>query len=381
MLKPAGADPPLAVCAPNAFKGTLSAAAAASALARGLSDAGWAARRLPVADGGDGTLDVLLAAAGPSARLQRVPVTGPLGRRRLARLGWIGRYVAVVEMAEAAGLRLLGSRRDPLRATSRGTGELIASAIDGGARRIIVGVGGSASTDGGAGILTALGARLLDSQGHPVGPGGGALAAIASIDLSSIDRRVRLASIEVAVDVRSPLFGPEGAAHVFAAQKGADSAEVELLDAGLRHLAHLVERAAGLPGLAGSPGAGAAGGAGFGLAAMGARLVGGAALVCDQVGLDAAMAGAALVVTGEGRLDAQTAAGKAPAEVASRAGRAGVPCVAVCGSVSGGEELFSATIALDRLGDDPRRRVRALLRVAGAQAAAIPGRSGPPVQP
>jgi glycerate kinase len=380
VLKRAGADPPLAVCAPNAFKGTLTAAAAASALARGLADAGWAARRLPVADGGDGTLDVLLAAAGASARLQPVPVTGPLGRRRLARLGWIGRDVAVVEMAEASGLRLLGSRRDPLTATSRGTGELIAAALDGGARRIVVGVGGSASTDGGSGILAALGARLLDSQGFPVGPGGGALAAIARIDLSSIDRRVRRASIEVAVDVRSPLFGPEGAAHVFAAQKGADSPEIVRLDAGLRHLADLVEQAAGLPGLAGAPGAGAAGGAGFGLAAMGARLVGGAALVCDQVGLDEAIAGAALVVTGEGRLDAQTAAGKAPAEVASRAGRAGVPCVAVCGSVSGGDELFSATIALDRLGADPRRRVRALLRVAGARAAAITSRPGPPVQ-
>jgi glycerate kinase len=366
-----GADPPLAVCAPNAFKGTLSAAAAADALARGVADAGWAARRVPVADGGDGTLDVLLAAAGASARVQEVPITGPLGRRRLARLGWIGRDLAIVEMAEAAGLRLLGSRRDPLRATSRGAGELIAAALDGGARRIVVGVGGSASTDGGAGILAALGARLLDAHGGAAGHGGGALAAIARIDLSSVDRRLRRATLEVAVDVRSPLFGPEGAAQVFAPQKGADRGEVVLLDAGLRHLAALVESEAGMPGLAGRPGAGAAGGAGFALAALGARLVGGASLVCDQVGLDAAMSGAALVITGEGRLDGQTATGKAPAEVAARAGRAGVPCVAVCGSVDGGEELFSATIALDEIGDDPMRRVRSLLRVAAAQAATL----------
>ncbi|MGH7722898.1 MAG: glycerate kinase family protein, partial [Candidatus Dormibacteria bacterium] len=324
-------------------------------------------------------LDVLLAAAGGAGRVQQVAVTGPLGRRRLARLGWIGPDHAVVEMAEAAGLRLLGTRRDPLRATSRGAGELILAALDGGARRITVGVGGSASTDGGAGILTALGARLADSSGSPVPPGGGALAAIASVDLSGVDRRLRLTQVEVAVDVRCPLFGRQGAAHVFAAQKGAGAAEVGRLDAGLRHLAALLERAAGLTGLAGHPGAGAAGGAGFALAALGARLTGGAALVCDRVGLDAALSGAALVITGEGRLDEQTAAGKAPAEVAGRARGAGVPCVAVAGSVGGGSELFTAAIALDRLGDDPRRRVRVLLRLAGAGAvatarAARPGR-------
>ncbi|HWF58001.1 MAG TPA: glycerate kinase [Candidatus Dormibacteraeota bacterium] len=366
-----GAGPPLAVCAPNAFKGTIAASAAADALARGVADAGWTARRAPTADGGDGTLDVLLAAAGKSARVQEVRVTGPLGRPRLARLGWIGPDLAVVEMAEAAGLRLLGARRDPLRASSRGAGELITAALDGGARRIVIGVGGSASTDGGAGILAALGARLLDARGRAAGEGGGALAAIASVDLASVDRRLGGVALEVAVDVRSPLFGPHGAARVFAPQKGADAGAVAHLDAGLRHLAALVESATGVPGLAGLPGAGAAGGAGFALAALGARLVGGAGLVCDQVGLDAAMAGTALVITGEGRLDHQTATGKAPAEVAARALRARIPCVAVCGSVDGGENLFSATIALDRLGDDPARHVRRLLRVAAAQAVAL----------
>jgi glycerate kinase len=369
-----GAGPPQAVCAPNAFKGTLTATAAARALARGVADAGWRARQLPVADGGDGTLDVLLAAAGAAARIQPVRVSGPLGRRRLARLGWIGWDVAVVEMAEAAGLRLLGPHRDPLRTTSRGAGELIGAALDGGARRIIVGVGGSASTDGGTGIMAALGVRLLDGRGRAVGPGGGALTSIERVDLSAVDRRLRQTRLDVAVDVRSPLYGPDGAAHVFAAQKGANSDEVVLLDAGLRHLADVVERATGLAGLAGWPGAGAAGGAAFGLAALGARLVGGAALVCDQVGLDEALSGAALVITGEGRLDAQTATGKAPAEVAMRARRTGLPCIAVCGSVNGGGELFSATVALDQLGDDPQRRVRGLLRVAAARAVAMAGR-------
>jgi glycerate 2-kinase len=369
VVESGGAASRLAVCAPNAFKGTVSAAVAARALAAGVVDAGWTALELPVADGGDGTLDVLLAAAGGSARIQLLRVTGPLGRPRLARLGWIGEDLAVVELAEAAGLRLLtGHRRDPLGATTRGVGELILAALDGGARRIIVGVGGSASTDGGSGILGALGARLLDTRGRPVRSGGGALAAIASVDLSGVDTRLQTCAVEVAVDVLSPLFGSRGAAHVFAAQKGADEAQIAELDAGLRHLADLVERATGRSGLAAQQGAGAAGGAGFALAVLGATLVGGAALVCDLAGLDGAVAEASLVITGEGRLDAQTLAGKAPAEVSRRAGQAGVPCIAVAGSVVGGSEGFTGTIALGELGTDPRRHARALLRAAGARA-------------
>ncbi|MBJ7593548.1 MAG: glycerate kinase, partial [Candidatus Dormibacteraeota bacterium] len=255
-----GTGRPRVVCAPNAFKGTLSAAGAARALARGVTDAGGVAASIAVADGGDGTLDVLLAAAGSAARVQRVRVTGPVGRQRLARLGWVAADVAVVEMAEAAGLRLLGAGRDPMGASSRGAGELIVAALEAGARRVIVGVGGSASTDGGAGILTALGARLLDRAGRPVGRGGGALLSIAAVDLSAVDPRLRTTAIEVAMDVRSPLFGPDGAAHVFGAQKGADDSQTRTLDAGLRHLARLVEEAAGLAGLAERPGAGAAGG-------------------------------------------------------------------------------------------------------------------------
>lgn len=368
MVGRGGAGPPLALCAPNAFKGTLAATAVALALAHGVRDAGWRARAVAVADGGDGTLDVLLAAAGAGARVERVRVTGPTGRARLARLGWMAPGVAIVELAEAAGLRLLGPRRAPMRATSRGAGELIAAALAGGAHRLVVGVGGSASTDGGAGILTALGGRLLDRRGRPIRPGGGGLADLAEVDLSSVDPRLRSTAVEVAVDVRSPLCGPLGAARVFAPQKGADARQVVALDDALARLAAMVEDAVGRPGLASQPGAGAAGGAAFALAALGARLRGGAALVCDEVGVEASLDGASLVITGEGRLDEQTAAGKAPAEVAARAARAGVPCVAVCGRVSGGEELFTAAIALDQLGDEPERRVRSLLRRAGALA-------------
>jgi glycerate kinase len=336
-----------------------------------VSDAGWAARAVAVADGGDGTLDVLLDAAGAGARVERVRVTGPTGRARLARLGWMAPGVAVVELAEAAGLRLLGPRRDPIRATSRGAGELIAAALAGGAHRVVVGVGGSASTDGGAGILAALGGRLLDARGRPVGPGGGGLAEIAEVDLSSVDPRLHSTAVDVAVDVRSPLCGPLGAAHVFGPQKGADARQVAALDSALGRFAGLVEQAVHRPGLAGEPGAGAAGGAAFALAALGAQLRGGAALVCDEVGIDAVLDGASLVITGEGRLDEQTAAGKAPAEVAARAARAGVPCVAVCGQVSGGRDLFTAAIALDQLGPEPERRVRSLLRKAGALAVQV----------
>lgn len=373
---------PVAVCAPNAFKGTLTASQAARQLGAGVEDMGWTTRLVPMADGGDGTLDVLLAAAGGAARSERVRVAGPLGRPRLARLGWIAPDVAVVELAEAAGLRLLSpSRMSPLRTTSLGAGQLLVAALDRGARRVIVGVGGSASTDGGSGILAALGARLLDGAGRAVPQGGGALASVAQVDLSGVDGRLRGCMVEVAVDVRSPLTGPRGAAHVFAPQKGATPAQVEALDAGLAHLAEVVERSARRPGLSTEAGAGAAGGAGFALAALGAALVDGAALVCGLVGLEEAVAGASLVITGEGRLDHQTAAGKAPAEVASRARRAGVRCVAVAGSVTGGQELFAATIALEDLGQDPRGDVLRLLRLAGAEAVSLAGAGRGAAQP
>ncbi len=334
------------VCAPNAFKGALGAADAAAAMAAGVRDAGLAGLvpiEVPVADGGDGTLDVLLAAS-PGSRVERFTVTGPLGAPVEARLGWLGgggrgdgSPVAVVEMAEAAGLRLLPpGGHDALRATTSGVGELIRAALDGGARRIVVGVGGSATTDGGAGLAAALGARLLDASGRELPPGGWALVTLTRIDLTELDPRLRHCRIEVAVDVRSPLLGPAGAAAVFAPQKGATPADVAVLEAALTHFAGLACAAAGAdPRRVDEPGMGAAGGCAFGLAVLcGAALLPGAALVCDLVRLDDALRGAALALTGEGRLDASTAAGKAPAEVAFRAAALGVRCVALAGSVA-----------------------------------------------
>lgn len=357
-----------AVCAPNAFKGALGAREAAAAMAAGVRDAGGEAVEVPVADGGDGTLDVLLAAS-PGSRVQRVRVQGPLGAPVEARLGWLGDGTAVVEMAEVAGLRLLPrDALDPLRASTYGVGELLRAALDGGARRIVVGVGGSATTDGGAGLAVALGARLLDAAGAELGPGGGALGSLVRVDRGALDPRLRDCRIEVAVDVRSPLLGPRGAAAVFGPQKGATPEQVALLEAGLtRWLAAL----AADPLISEQPGMGAAGGCAFGLAAMcWARLVPGAALVCDMVGLDAALAGADLVLTGEGRLDASTAAGKAPAEVARRAVAAGVPCVALAGSVETPvDPLYSGAVAIGaglEL-DESCARTAALLRARAAE--------------
>jgi glycerate kinase len=322
------------VCAPNAFKGTLAAERAATAMVAGVLEAGARAVALPVADGGDGTLDVLLAAAGGEGTTTMHRVTGPVGLPVDARLGWLADSTAVVEMAEAAGLRLLPAEHlAALTATSRGAGELLAAALAAGATRVIVGVGGSASTDGGAGLLQALGARLLDARDKEIGAGGGELARLERIDLSALNPGVRRAVIEVATDVRNPLSGPDGAACVFAPQKGATPGDVATLDAALTRFAVIVERDLGMAGLADLAGSGAAGGAGFALALIGATLVSGAALVCDLVGLDAALIGADLALTGEGSLDEQTAFGKAPAEVAARAQRAGVPCAAIAGRI------------------------------------------------
>lgn len=371
--------PPVAVCAPNAFKGTLSARAAARALALGVRDASALAVELPVADGGDGTLDVLLAAR-PGSSVARHRVTGPLGRPVTARLGMLDSRTAVVELAEASGLRLVGAGRlDAMHATSRGTGELIRRALDAGSTRIVVGVGGSACTDGGAGLLQALGVRLLDARGEEIGPGGAGLEDLAEIDASDLPPELARCTIDVACDIRSPLLGAEGAARMFAAQKGASPAEVDRLEHVLEHLAQ-VARGLAAGDVAQLPGAGAAGGCGFGLALVGARLMPGAALVCDVVGLDSALSDASIAITGEGRLDDQTRVGKAPAEVALRGKRIGIPCVAVCGTVSDRlPDLFDAAIGLDKLEGavDPMRHTRALLRRAGAQAIrdAFPARS------
>jgi glycerate kinase len=331
------------VAAPNPFKGSLGAPQAASAIARGVAQVFPRAEvvLVPVADGGEGTVEALVAAVG--GELRSFEVQGPLGGRVEAAWGLIeGGRTAVVELASASGLGLVPpERRDPRLASTYGFGELLAAARDLGVSRIIAGIGGSATNDAGAGMAQALGFRLLDDRGRELGRGGAELAR-----LHSIERPARGWSgiqIQVACDVSNPLLGPEGASAVYGPQKGASPEVVRELDAALANFAGVVERDLGVS-VAGMPGAGAAGGAGAGLVAfLGAVLTPGAPLVVTAAGLDRALEGAAAVFTGEGRLDRQTGFGKGPAEVSSRARQAGVPVVVLAGSLGPGwQSIFEA---------------------------------------
>ncbi len=332
MAAPLGLGP--VVVAPAAFKGAVSAHEAARALATGLELAvsGIALRLVPVADGGEGTLDALVAARG--GRLQSCEVSDPLGRPVTAELGVLPDGTAVVELARASGYeRLAETERDAEATSTFGSGQLVRAALDLAPRRIIVTLGGSATTDGGLGLARALGARILDAGGAELAARGADLARVADVDLSGLDPRLAGVAIDVACDVRNPFHGPEGAAHVFGPQKGADAATVARLDAGLAGLAAVFLRVSGID-VQDLEGAGAAGGAAGGLAALlGARIVPGADLVLDAVDLAGALDGAALCITGEGRLDEQTVQGKAPAAVAALCRSAGVPCVGVCGEL------------------------------------------------
>jgi glycerate kinase len=338
----APAAPVRVLVAPDKFKGSLSAPQAAEAIAAGAQDAADAlaidveVRLQPVADGGEGIVAAALAAG---YRLHPVAVSGPLGDPVEAGIaigsGPDGSAVAVVELATASGLALLpGGRGDvttALAASSRGTGELVRAALDSGANRVVLGIGGSASTDGGAGLAAALGVRFLHADGRLLGPGGGALAGLDRIDTSVRDPRLDTVEVVVASDVDNPLTGPRGAAAVFAPQKGAGPAQVELLDAALRRLAEVLRRDTGAD-VETAAGAGAAGGVGAGaMALLGARLVPGIDLVLDLVGFDTALAGTDLVVTGEGSFDEQSLGGKAPVGVARRAAAQGVPVVFLSG--------------------------------------------------
>jgi glycerate 2-kinase len=347
------------VVAPDKFEGSLGAGQAAVAIETGLRRARPDAQvvRLPLGDGGAGTLEALLAAG-----FQRlaVPATGPTGEPVAAAIAVDGRR-AFVEMAEASGLkRLPGGRRAPLEATTRGTGELVRAALDHGARDLVLGIGGSATTDGGAGMAAALGARLLDADGAELPPGGAALLRLARIDTSGLDPRLREARVTVASNVDNPLVGPEGAAHVYGPQKGAGPDDVLLLDSALRRYARVLADDLGLD-LAATPGAGAAGGLGAGaIAFLGAELRPGIELVLELIGFDRAVAGADLVVTGEGKLDAQSLRGKAPVGVARAAAAHGVPVIVLAGAVEVADrELraagFEEAHALLELEPDQRR--------------------------
>ncbi len=329
------------VVAPDSFKGSLPAHEVAAAVETGLRSAAAGSgaeleiRRHPVADGGEGTVDVLLAAGW---RRRERTVAGPTGEPVRAAFALspdgAGTLTAVVELAAASGLTLLpGATPDPRNAGTHGTGELIAAALEEGVARLVLGIGGSATTDGGAGMAAALGVRLLDGSDRPLPAGGAALTGLARIDTSRLDRRLAGTEVVVACDVDNPLTGPTGAAAVYGPQKGATAADVTVLDAGLARLAQLLHRDHDID-VDRIPGAGAAGGVGAGAVAfLGARLTPGIDLLLDLVGFDQALVGAHLVITGEGSFDHQSLAGKAPVGVARRARAAGVPVVVLAGRV------------------------------------------------
>jgi glycerate kinase len=321
--------------AADKFKGSLTAVQVARCVTEGLRRVvpDVEVEALPVADGGDGTVAAAVAAG---FERRQVRVAGPLGREVTAAFALRG-GTAVVEMAEASGLqRLPAGVFAPLTASTYGSGELLRAALDAGARTIVFGVGGSATTDGGAGMLTALGARFLDADGEPVTPGGGGLADLAFADLSGLDARILDVELILAGDVDNPLTGPKGAPTVYGPQKGASPDDVEALDAALTHYVEVLRAAIGprAAEYAEVPGAGAAGGIGYGAMLLGARFRPGIEVVLDVLGFAPALERAGLVITGEGSLDEQTLHGKAPAGVAAAARAAGKEVVAVCGRLA-----------------------------------------------
>ena len=336
------------VIAPQGFKGGISGLEAAQAIARGVAAAVPDAETVlaPVADGGDGTLNALVDATGGQVFNQTV--TGPLGQPLEAQWGVMGDgNTAVIEMARASGLALVPQRRrNPRITTTVGTGEILKKALDQGFTRVIVGLGGSATNDGGAGMAGALGARFLDANGRPLPPGGAALSRLASIDTSALHPRLGEASIVAATDVTNPLCGPDGASAVFGPQKGASGEVVLELDAALANFARIVQRDVGVD-VADRPGAGAAGGLGAGLMAFaGAQLQSGIDMVCQVLDFDSHLAGADLVITGEGRADRSTIFNKAPVGVARHAQAHGVPTVLLAGGLGPGhEKLYGHGIA------------------------------------
>ena len=344
--------------ASDKFKGSLTAAEVGAAVSKGLRSAhpDLDVVTVPVADGGDGTLAAAIAAG-----YESVPVTasGPTGLPVATSYARFGDR-AVVEMADISGLSRLPSGLAPLTASSRGTGEVMVAALDAGCRQLVLGIGGSAGTDGGAGLVSALGAGLFDADGQEIADGGAALDGIARLDLSGLHPALAGAEIVVACDVDNPLTGPNGAAAVYGPQKGASPDDIARLDGALDRWADAVAVATGTD-FRDNPGSGAAGGVGFAaIALLGAKLRPGIDLVLDLVGFHRQLAGAGLVVTGEGSLDEQTLSGKAPAGVAAGAVAAGIPVVAVCGrSLLTVEQWraagISAVYSLSDIEPDPSR--------------------------
>lgn len=336
------------IVAPNAFKGSLSAAQAAEAMKKGVLAALPAGDvvGVPVADGGDGLTEVMARAL--AGTVVQVKVKGPrMEEQESCFCLAAGQGLAVIEMARASGLALLAENlRDPTKTTTYGTGELIKAALERGVRRIVVGLGGSATCDGGIGMAAALGYTFLDRGGRELMPIGGSLPLLEKIDGSGRDPRLAGVTIEGICDVNNPLTGPNGASRVYSPQKGATPAQVKMLDDGLVNLARVIARDLGRD-IGRMAGAGAAGGLGGGLHAfLGAELQRGIDVVIDLVGLKEKIRGADLVLTAEGQIDYRTGYDKAPAGVARAAKEAGVPCIAVCGSVGDRiDELYDTGIA------------------------------------
>ena len=323
------------VLAPDSFKGSLSSTEAAEAMARGVRKVLPEAELvlLPLSDGGEGLVESLVVAS--RGEVVECEVTGPLGTPVKAKLGLMGGgKTAVIEMAKASGLILVPEEeRNPLVTTTFGTGELIAKALDLGCEHLIIGIGGSATNDGGMGMAQALGVRFLDEQGELLGSGGAELARLAEIDVSRRDPRLDEVRIEVACDVTNPLTGPQGASHIYGPQKGATPEMVELLDAALNRYDQILKRDLGKD-VGRIPGAGAAGGLGAGLMALlGGKLVSGIELVLDVLDFEGKAEGADLVLTGEGRFDGQSAYGKVPMGVAKRSRALDIPVVVIAGTV------------------------------------------------
>jgi glycerate kinase len=328
----------IVVCAPDKFRGSLSADEAAAALADGARAAGCDAVLHPLADGGEGTMELIRAAR--DGRRCTAAVPDALGRPHTASFALLDDGTAVVEAAEAIGLaQLAPGERDVLAATSAGAGELLTAALDAGARRIVVGLGGSATVDGGLGLLRAVGCTLRDGEGGELAGSGADVLRVRAIDRSRLDPRLASTPVLLALDVTSPLAGPHGAAPVFGPQKGATPEQVAELDAGLARLGLLFGPAAEIEG------AGAAGGLGAALAWLGAEPRAGADGVMEETRFADALAGAALCLTGEGSVDAQTAAGKTVARVIAACRERGVPCAVIGGAVDP-----AAADALYRLG-------------------------------
>jgi glycerate 2-kinase len=370
------------VVAPNSFKGSLSASQAAAAIARGVRQARPDAEivEIPVADGGEGTVEALVSAR--TGTYRSVEVEGPLGDPVAAPYGLVeGGRTGVVELASASGLTLIPTEnRDPRRASTYGFGQLLDAVRRDGVDSIIAGIGGSATNDGGAGMAQALGYRLLDKNGRDLPRGGAALARLERIDASGFDPAWRSISVMVASDVTNPLTGPQGASYVYGPQKGADEEAVRELDQALARLGEVIERDLGKH-VADVPGAGAAGGAGAGLVAfLGARLVPGAPLVVEASGFDQALPGTSLVITGEGRVDSQTAYGKAPGEVAKRAHAAGIPVLLLAGAKGPGWESLSSMgvtsiVTLAESGDPEGHNLQVLMHDASPELTKVAARA------